>query len=305
MFIRKGYILNKDLGLERTIKVVLIVLSIVFVFSIVVLFLPYALLFIDTNSLNKYQLTENPVFQYSEIISLLLSFLALAFAIAIATPYFISKNQINATVRKYLENEYKNDVEKSVENFNRTDAHLSRMIGFLLMGHNYYYWAIGWSFRSLKRYKNLQGDYNNVYKDFHKFIIRDILSKCVDTLNKNPTSDKSSDIFYTTIEEEQKTSITDLKIRAIKDYLDFEFEIQCLYKCKSFSKEIRNTFNTELDDIRKQIKNIITYVKEECCSLKDKKDLFHEVLKCSAYRSKETIKAYKKFISDFIYEEKN
>ena len=292
------------MGLGRTIKVVLIILSIVFIFSIVALFLPYVFLFIDTNSLNKYQLTENHVFQYSEIVSILLSFLALAFAIAIATPYFISKNQINATVRKYLENEYKEDVEKSVENFNRTDAHLSRMIGFLLMEHNYYYWAIGWAFRSLKRYKNLQGDYNKVYQDFHKFIFKDILSKCVDTLNQNPTYDKSSEIFYNKNEEEKKTDIIDLKIRAIKDYLDFEYEIQCLYKNNSFFKEIRNNLNKELDLIRKQIKNLIPYIKEDCFLLNEKKDLKKEILKCTAYRSKETIKDYKKFISDFIYEEK-
>lgn len=44
----------------------------------------------------------------------LLSVLSLTFVISIASPYFISKNQIRDEVRKYLENEYKNYVEKEV-----------------------------------------------------------------------------------------------------------------------------------------------------------------------------------------------
>ena len=64
----------------------------------------------------------------------LLSVLSLTFVISIASPYFISKNQIRDEVRKYLENEYKNYVEKEVEHITRTDAHLSRMIAFFIDG---------------------------------------------------------------------------------------------------------------------------------------------------------------------------
>ncbi len=125
----------------------------------------------------------------------LLSVLSLTFVISIASPYFISKNQIRDEVRKYLENEYKNYVEKEVEHITRTDAHLSRMIAFFLMDKKFYYWAIGWAFRALKRYKNIAGEYNNVYKEFHEFLFRDVILKSLDELKSN-SKDCSAAIYY-------------------------------------------------------------------------------------------------------------
>ena len=60
---------------------------------------------------------------------------------------FILCDSVNAQASKW--------VQKEVEYITRTDAHLSRMIAFFLMDKKFYYWAIGWAFRALKRYKNI------------------------------------------------------------------------------------------------------------------------------------------------------
>ncbi len=66
--------------------------------SVVVLFIP------------KFNIETKSILDFNT----LLSVLSLTFVISIASPYFISKNQIRDEVRKYLENEYKNYVEKEV-----------------------------------------------------------------------------------------------------------------------------------------------------------------------------------------------
>ena len=251
---------NKDSN-EQFIKTVLIIITGVFVISLVTIMVMGLLCFKCSSSVNT-----------TLDLSLLLSFLSLAFAIAIATPYFISKNQIKSVVQDYLKKDYKEEIEESVENINRTDAHLSRMMAFILLKQDYYYWAVGWAFRALKRYKNMSDDYQKSYKEFHEFLLRDVIYHSLSKVN----NDKSKDIFDTENENDKTELVRKIKIRMVKDYVDFEYEIQNLYKDMPYVKNMNDNFGKILDSIQSSMRAIIAGLYKEC---QDKKiDLFNEVL---------------------------
>lgn len=218
----------------------------------------------------------------------LLSVLSLTFVISIASPYFISKNQIRDEVRKYLENEYKNYVEKEVEHITRTDAHLSRMIAFFLMDKKFYYWAIGWAFRALKRYKNIAGEYNNVYKEFHEFLFRDVILKSLDELKSN-SKDCSAAIFYKIKNDELELNINRIKIRAIKDYVDFEYEIKKKFVNQPYVKFMKDNFSLFINEIENDMPRIIQSAYKEFkpeCFFTDKTKAFkREILNISSYKN--------------------
>lgn len=280
--------MKKNTAFDKYVKILIVILSIVFSVALISVMVPYVL----------HNLGVNPCISspsVSEYYGVFISFLALAFAISIATPYFISKNQIKSVVRKYLETEYKEDVEKSVENFNRTDAHLSRMIAFLLMKNHYYYWAIGWAFRALKRYKNLSGDYQKIYKEFHEFLLRDVILQCLETITENPEGDKSKDIFSTNSKNKEKEA-NRIKIRAIKDYADFMYEKNVLYKNQSYIKNLNKFFNDELAAISSKMTDLCDVVKASYVG--SGRTLFDDVLEISTYRTADTKKDYIDFINN-------
>ena len=158
--------------------------------------------------------------QYELIdIGLLITILALAFAIAIATPYFISKKTMKSVVKDFLDKDYKPNILHRAEEVIKIDAHLSRMIAFDLMEKNYHYWAIGWSFRSLKRYNELYSDYINykhIYSEFNNFVFDQIVFKALD--NSVDIEDTAEITFKGTDEAFR------IKLRAIKDLIDFLYE---------------------------------------------------------------------------------
>lgn len=158
--------------------------------------------------------------QYELIdIGLLITILALAFAIAIATPYFISKKTMKSVVKDFLDKDYKPNILHRAEEVIKIDAHLSRMIAFDLMEKNYHYWAIGWSFRSLKRYNELYSDYKNykhIYSEFNNFVFDQIVFKALD--NSVDIEDTAEITFKGTDEAFR------IKLRAIKDLIDFLYE---------------------------------------------------------------------------------
>lgn len=280
----------KDDGIERCIKILLIVLIIAFLVSIVAIILPYILSIFSC----KIFCRLISMTTISEYYAILISFLALAFAISIATPYFISKKQMKSVVKNYLETDYKKEVEDQVEAFSRTDAHLSRMIALLLMDKQYYYWAIGWAFRALKRYKNLSGDYQKIYREFHKFLFRDVILQSLDLIAKNPTEDKTKDIFYTD-SKNKEIEANRIKIRAIKDYADFLYEINVLYKNQPYVRNMNKYFNNEITDIKAKMPDFCNTVKVFSTDLG--KPLFDAVLEISSYRFADKRDDFIKFIN--------
>jgi len=118
--------------------------------------------------------------------ALFLAFLALAFAIAVGTPYFISRGKIKRIIDKYVKHEYKLELSNLAEETAKLDSHLSRMTAFFLLEQNYCYWAIGWAFRALKRYGELSKSYADIYREFNTFIIKEIIM----SVNFKPLADR-------------------------------------------------------------------------------------------------------------------
>lgn len=179
--------------------------------------------------------------QYEEI-GLFVALLALATSISLALPKFISKQQISTVVNDYMEHRYKADLAESIENVSCTDANLSRMIAFLLMEQKYYYWAIGWGFRALKNYKALTDDHQDLYQEFHELVLRDVVLPSV----RHRAEDRGTQGGGSTLSQKELERI---KIRAVKDYVDFAYEVEKKDRCEAFSKYLRNNLSNELKEI--------------------------------------------------------
>lgn len=231
--------------------------------------------------------------QYEVIdIGLLISFLGLSFTIAIASPYFISKNKMKSVVKDFLDKDYKPNILHRAEDVVRIDAHLSRMIAFDLMEKNYHYWAIGWSFRSLKRYNELYSEHKNykfIYSDFNNFVFDQIIFKALD---------KSADIKDTA---ETMFEGTDeafrIKLRAIKDFIDFLSEEKNnkaieYDKLNDISEKMQNVFVSLFFDVLRNNKNI---------SVKElHKKIDEEIFKISRFKSEKNMlrQVFYEFVKD-------
>lgn len=219
-------------------------------------------------------------------VGIFISLLAFSTAISFAIPSFISKQQIKDIVKDYLVKDYKEDVETRADNLLRTDAHLSRMIGFLLLKNHYYYWSIGWGFRALKRYKNIPGDYQKIYREFHEMTLHNIILRSIQSRG----DDCCADIIYDESNSNRKNEeVQRIKIRAIKDFVDFEYEIYSLESKQNYAKELRSNFGKDLDLIHS---GMVEIWKE----LTDKYEgsILDEVLKISAH--KKDSENFKRFI---------
>lgn len=187
-------------------------------------------------------------------VSVLLAFLALSFGIAIATPYFITDNKIDSAVREFVKQEFEPDLLNRSEEVTKLDAHLSRMVAFTLLEQGYYAWAIGWSFRALKRYTELHSEYTELYKEFHDFVLKRIVSESLDAIvgGKKDAAEKFG--------EEEAFKIT---LRAAKDYIDFRYEIQT-YGSKQHVQAMKNDFYTVIDEISRKMRTVIISLYENC-----------------------------------------
>lgn len=176
-------------------------------------------------------------------ISVFLAFLALAFAISIATPYFITKNKVESTVRKFFKRDLGPDIINKSEEIADVDAHLSRMVAFSLLQNKYYYWAAGWAFRSLKRYTELNDSYSNLYEEFHRFVFERIILVAL----KSARADKDNDLFVAkNVGEEEEFNI---KIRAVKDYVDFLYLVN-KYGEEPSIRKMKLVFSHQIEEIK-------------------------------------------------------
>ena len=234
-------------------------------------------------------------------IGLLISFLGLAFAIAVASPYFISKNKMKSVIKKFLDNDYKPTILHRAEEVIKIDAHLSRMIAFTLMERNYHCWAIGWSFRSLKRYNELYSDYKNykdIYSEFNDLVFKQIIFKALDNFN-NPKGavDSAEEMFKDTDEP------FNIKLRAVKDFIDFLYEEKnnetVKYETINEVKEkMQKVFISLFNDVLKKIENE-NEDKTKNISIKElHKKLDDEIFRISRFKNE--IEEIKKVYYDFL-----
>ena len=263
---------NRDAE-EHSIRNILIVITIIVgILVISHIFLCFRFVFsVDKNckivNLSQYEIID---------IGLLISFLGLSFAIAIAAPYFISKNKMKSVVKNFLEKEYKPNILQKAEEVLKLDAHLSRMIAFDLMGKNYHYWAIGWAFRSLKRYNELYSNHKNykaIYSEFNNFVFNHIIFKALG---------KSSDIKDTAEKTFEGTDeIFRIKLRAFKDFIDllYEEKLNSTVKyevLKELKERMQKVFLSLFDEVSKvgdiSIKQIHKGIDDEIFKISRYKD---------------------------------
>lgn len=237
---------NKRNEIPVWFKSVFIVVMIVFVLCLVA-----SVVFVALCSCDKIKgATELKVLD----VSVLLAFLTLAFGIAIATPYFITDNKIDSAVREFVKQEFEPDLLNRSEEVTKLDAHLSRMVAFTLLEQGYYAWAIGWSFRALKRYTELHSEYTELYKEFHDFVFRRIIREALDAI-VDGQEDKAKKFG-----KEESYKIT---LRAAKDYVDFRYEIQT-YSSTEHVRAMKHDFHTVIDEISRKMRTVIVSLYENC-----------------------------------------
>ena len=167
-------------------------------------------------------------------------------------PKVLLKKEVEEGLEKYAKETAKKTVDehfqeriKSTQNeLYRMDAHLSRMVAFQLH-ENYPVWSVGWAYRSLKRYKNLDSKKTGFieYRDFIRFleegVIMSSIKKFHDKVAEKFQSEHSYESYHRDMfplasaqhvleEEETKAKERNLRpaLRAVKDISDFEYAVR-------------------------------------------------------------------------------
>lgn len=207
---------------------VLILLLIIFVIGSIVLSFFKGETFVNNDTVNKIDF------------ALILSALTILVTGSFIMPKLILENEVKLAVNQYSQdmlekkakecidgkiNEVKNEIKK-------TDAYLSRMIAFDLVDE-YPIWSIGWAFRSLKRYVKLDSKKVALveYTDFVRFINEGIITKAKEKII-DKTENLNNTYFFDLLndmkieaEKSLEPSFSRPSIRAVKDIVDFEYEI--------------------------------------------------------------------------------
>ena len=153
------------------------------------------------------------------------------------------------------------------------DAHLARMTGFLLAEHRYYYWAIGWGFHALKSYQSLHGEKTFIYEEFIDFIIRGIILRSLRNLENDASLQNDSGLH--------EIDLKRIKIRAIKDFIDFKYMLSEISGENESSVSIKESLKNELSEIENGMKKIFCGLAENS---EEKKTFEKDVLSISQYR---------------------
>ena len=224
------------------ILVLILTLILIVIVSIVLSFFKGET-FVNNDSVNNVTVNNDAV--NNETVNkidfaLILSALTVLVTGSFIMPKLILENEVKVAVNQYSQeilekkakecidgkiNEVKNEIKK-------TDAHLSRMIAFDLVDE-YPIWSIGWAFRSLKRYAKLDSKKVALveYTDFVRFINEGIITKAKEKII-NKTENLNNIYFFDLLKvmegESEKSSeptYSRPSIRAVKDIVDFEYEI--------------------------------------------------------------------------------
>ena len=285
---------KEDRGIRNVLIFITVMLGVLITSHIVLCF--YSV-FSDKECFEKMHINHYEIID----IGLLISFLGLAFAIAVASPYFISKNKMQSVLKDFLDKDYKPNILHRAEEVVKIDAHLSRMIAFTLMERNYHCWAIGWSFRSLKRYNELYSDHKNykdIYSEFNDFVFKQIISKALDNFNNPKGAADSAEEMFKDSEEAFR-----IKLRAVKDFIDFLYEEKnnetVEYETINEVKEkMQKVFISLFEDVLKKIKNE-NRDKTKNISIKElHKRLDDKIFRISRFKNE--IEEIKKVYYDFL-----
>lgn len=261
---------------------VLILLLIIFVIGSIVLSFFKGETFVNNDTVNNITVNNNTVNNdtvnndtVNKIdFALILSALTVLVTGSFIMPKLILENEVKVAVNQYSQeilekkaeecidgkiNEVKNEIKK-------TDAHLSRMIAFDLVGE-YPIWSIGWAFRSLKRYVKLDSKKVALveYTDFVRFINEGIITKAKEKII-NKTENLNNIYFFDLLngmkieaEKSLEPSYARPSIRAIKDIVDFEYEITLNEK---------SNLTEDYKEIMKPVcKNVGSLAQLLCCCL--------------------------------------
>lgn len=207
---------------------VLILLLIIFVIGSIVLSFFKGETFVNNDTVNKIDF------------ALVLSALTVLVTGSFIMPKLILENEVNIAVNQYSQDMLEKKAEECIDGkinevkneIKKTDAHLSRMIAFDLVDE-YPIWSIGWAFRSLKRYVKLDSKKVALveYTDFVRFINEGIITKAKEKII-NKTENLNNIYFFDLLndmkieaEKSLEPSFSRPSIRAVKDIVDFEYEI--------------------------------------------------------------------------------
>ena len=164
---------------------------------------------------------------FASEVAVFLAFLGLAFGIAVGSPFLLTREKVKRTLNNYVKNEYRLDILTAAEEVSKLDAHLSRITAFQLLEKGYFYWAIGWAFRSLKRYAELDENYESIYGEFPRFIFKEIIIKAFERAEtqKDGAEERFQDNSLYSSDKNMDEAFR-IKLRAVKDYVDFKYIIK-------------------------------------------------------------------------------
>ena len=147
-------------------------------------------------------------------------------------------------VKQMVDERFQERIKDTQNELHRTDAHLSRMVAFQLH-ENYPVWSVGWAYRSLKRYKNLDSKKTGFieYRDFIRFLEEGVIAfsikKFHDKVAEKFQSEHSYESYHRDMfplasaqhvleEEATKAKEENLRpaLRAVKDISDFEYAVR-------------------------------------------------------------------------------
>ena len=184
--------------------------------------------------------------------TLLLTGYAIFLTGTLIIPKVLLKKEVEEGLEKYAKETAKKTVDehfqeriKSTQNeLYRMDAHLSRMVAFQLH-ENYPVWSVGWAYRSLKRYKNLDSKKTGFieYRDFIRFLEEGVIMSSIKKFHDKVAEKFQSEHLYESYhrdmfplasaqhvleEEETKAKERNLRpaLRAVKDISDFEYAVR-------------------------------------------------------------------------------
>lgn len=168
--------------------------------------------------------------------SAILSLIGIFGAGSVVLPKVFLRREVKECVLEEMENTVKDRVERECQQyielkFNavsnnqyKIDAHISRMISFLLCKENPL-WSIGWAFRSLKSYNTLLNNEIglNEYVDFVFFLKENVIIQAVasfyDEFNNQNLDNELNEKFV------KEGEFLGLVTRTVKDIIDFEYSL--------------------------------------------------------------------------------
>lgn len=184
--------------------------------------------------------------------TLLLTGYAIFLTGTLLVPKVLLKKEVEEGIEKYAKKTVHGMVDERLDDcigdtkneLYRMDAHLSRMVAFQLH-ENYPVWSIGWAYRSLKRYKNLNSKKIGFteYRDFIRFLEEGIITcsieKFHDEVEKKFKSEHPNESYLCKMfplnsaqhvleAEADKAKEEALRpaLRAVKDIVDFEYAVR-------------------------------------------------------------------------------